>query len=427
MADEEQPSHGLHSAVATAPPFDDPFWTDELEWPAPATLRNYDDDESREHWVTKLSGRQLDVLCEHFGFTEVTSHQRKPAIIGMLEQLDPFIVIRAFGSSVNRHAARDVARRMLPKAVFDACVIKDDEGTYDTTALLFALFLQDHRNLRTAFHMTKVQKHSFARMQIGNPPARPGKSMQDWLTTHRVTRILKAVDMERSDGMPSELREIVSWDGSVFVFIRRGIGQRHVINDDNRIVHGRDPEWIVLQFSSGGDQVRICSKSNAVPLIIANEIASGYYGEAVEYTNQVEVTYAKQIEFLFKQLTTASDNPISLLQIAVNSSPLRGGAKLVMGASDHTSFIKSLVHFNEAIHGNLVARISSIDHIKVGFMGKKVDLTFDPEAGEPNAFIVRYGESRLSLVERARFEDSMRETYEITAISKERRFKNCAT
>lgn len=425
----ERATAELEESQASAPPVRGPdtsFWEDDLELTT-AVLKPYGEDEARAKWVDGLNTHELTVLCQAIGLGDLKPRQRKKAVIGVCEFLDPFILAKAFGRNMHKHAVRDVARRELDEDTLKVCQKKKDERESDKHSLLFALLATDSNHLRTVFHMNMVQRHSFARMELPKPPRFPKQDFRDWFTEERVTGILQEFDRECGDGMVSQLRDVIPWDDSTFVFIRRGCGQGHLLGADGGIFHGYTPEWIILHFERHAERVRISSKSQKPSIAIANLLASAYFDAKVEYQNQVAKTYTKQIQHFLKAMTEDEPAAVSLVEITVNRCGLRGAPKLCLSHGVASELRKALADFDGKVSGGLLKRVRDIDGIKVGYRGKRLQMTFQQEANETEEFIVRYSEGRLSMMERVEFEDGMRSSYGITAISNERRCANAAT
>ena len=147
----------------------------------------------------------------------------------------------------------------------------------------------------------------------------------------------------------------------------------------------------------------------------------------MNYQNQVVKTYTKQIQHFLKEMAEAEPAKVSLVEVIVNRCGLRGAPWLTLGHDSALELRKALVDFDGKVSGGLTKKIRDIDGIKVGYRGKRLNMTFQQDANEADSFIVRYSEGRLSMMERVAFEDEMRNTYGITAISNERRFANAAT
>ncbi|MBI5135811.1 MAG: hypothetical protein HZA24_00580 [Nitrospirae bacterium] len=230
--------------------------------------------------------------------------------------------------------------------------------------------------------------------------------------------ILRAFDREQGPGRRSELRDVIVRGDRHIVFVRRG-ERPDLIMQDQAVVHGFRPEWIVLDFDDDARHVNISSHSVSEPLEIANRIASGYFGCACEYDNQVEVTYGKQLEVLLGQLLDEQVDELAFVEIVVLHSPLDGSSKMKL--SDATSVCQSVRHFGNAV-SSLLTEIAQIESIKVGYLGKRVTLLFEPE-GAAGKYVVRYSDHRLNGLERRSFEAYMQRAHGIPVLSTEKRYK----
>ncbi len=235
-----------------------------------------------------------------------------------------------------------------------------------------------------------------------------------------VKRVLEGFDKTQKDNRISELKDVVSRDGRHLVFIRRAESPDLLLHN-GAIVHGYRPEWIILDFADGAKRVDISSVSVSVPLEIANRLASGYFGFNCEYENDAQVTHAKQLERLLKELANGNSKDAVLVEIVVSNSPLDGSAKLKIISPDTSSIGDSISHFEKAV-GSILNDVDNVDSIKVLFRKKRVSLIFDGQEN-PGEYVVRYSDHRLNAIERRPFEDFMEQEHGVTIFSTEKRFK----
>jgi len=393
------------------------YWEADLEVSRGQILEDASQDGYLSEWIGKLPGRPIGMLCRILGVEPGGSVQRKKdALRERQNELLPYLLVDRFAFRRSKVATADIAEQVLSEEELDLCRKGEDE--YDITALLFAVFHRRWQDLRTVFHLDKIHKSGFARMSLNGAGKPPAQTLGDYLKPETLRGLLKSFDHAQGPGRRSELRDVIVRGDRHIVFVRRG-ERPDLIMQNQAVVHGFRPEWIVLDFDDDAKHVNISSHSVSEPLEIANRIASGYFGHACEYDNQIEVTYEKQLEILLGQLIDEQVDELSFVEIVVANSLLDGASKIRL--SDAASVCRSLRHFGKAV-GNLLTTITQIESIKVGYLGKRVTLLFeqDDAVGE---YIVRYSDHRLNGLERRSFEAYMKRTHGITTLSTEKRYK----
>src|SRR5690606_17899758 len=142
---------------------------------------------------------------------------------------------------------------------------------YDTVSLCFAIYAMEPNQLRRILHLHKIHKRGAARMIMKNGPRRPQQPLDEFFTQEKISPILEAFDTSQRDGRTGELMNIMVRDDHHIVFIRRCFRSSFIVGDRG-LVHGYQPEWIVLDFFDGAKRVNISSNSVAESLEIANRI-----------------------------------------------------------------------------------------------------------------------------------------------------------
>ena len=197
---------------------------------------------------------------------------------------------------------------------------------------------------------------------------------------------------------------------------------------------GLEPEWIILDFRQAAKRVNICSESNRPSREIAEAITSAYYGQNCDYDNERILTSPQQLRGFIDLLQADQAQELTLAEVRVHNSPLPGGAKLVVSADGAKSVTPDIDAFDAAF-SPLLAELANIEAIKVLFNGKRVSLIFDDGSkddeplpslpgdlrGQP--VVVRYTDRLIEPRERDAFELMMEETYGITVVSTEKRFR----
>jgi len=397
------------------------FWENELEMPLEYIMRQINDPDYLPNWIAKRTGRQLSVLCEAHGMDSNGSAQKKKKAVAQCDSdLQPYILADRFASKKSRVAVADYAERVLPGDMLEAC--RQNEEEFDTTALLLAIFARQRSDLRLVYHLDKIHKTGFARMRLGGQARQPDRTFEAFLRDEPLDTILAEYDQGRTDGLTSELKDVIDHHGRHLVFIRRGERPDHLVSRTGDVIHGYKSEWIILDFEKNAKRVNISSVSPAVPLEIANRIATAYFGKTCEYTNECVITYPKQIERFLAQVKDVQQGELVLVEVVAQNSPLDGSPKIML--SDSVSIGRAISHL-EAVAGTFLADIDNLDSIKVLYRKKRVSLIFEKDGGG-EGYVVRYSDHRLNALQRPLFEQHMEEVHGITVLSTEKRFKKPA-
>jgi hypothetical protein len=205
-----------------------------------------------------------------------------------------------------------------------------------------------------------------------------------------------------------------------------------MLNDS--IMHGLEPEWIILDFRQAAARVNICSESNRPSREIANAIASAYYDGKCEYENERIVTSPEQLRRFIDLLRADEAQGLCLAEVRVHNSPLPGAVKLVVSA-DGPQTVAPAIEALDGAFSPLLAELENIDAIKVLFDGKRVSLIFDdgssddeplpslPDDPTGRPVVMRYTDRLITPRKRDAFELMMEETYGITVVSTEKLFR----
>ena len=400
------------------------FWEDDLEMSMELALRPTLVNGSVGDWIGKRTGRQLGVLCRRLKIDGGDSTQKlKAAVRTREDDLLPYVLVEHFAKGKAKVAIVELGKRALDKTALGLCAMEPEEGeeeTYDTTALCFALHDAGVENLRLLFHLDKTHKSGFARLALTTNPRKPAASLAETLKPARLGRILEEFDKAQRDGRRSELKQVVPMGDRHLVFVRRPARPGHLI-DDGRMVHGRYPEWIMLDFEEGAKRVRISSKHPAVRKI-ADRVATAYFSDAREYDNETKPTPVKQVVAFLKKLAPVKSGDLVLVEVALTNCALKGAPKMRISDEDSNSLGPAIAHYEEAL-GPLLDKVAAIESVKVLFKKKRVGLLFDPEVEGDEAYDVRYTDQRLNRTERELFENLMRETHAISVLSTEKVFE----
>jgi len=399
------------------------YWENELEVGVDPIARSASDEEFLDNWIGKRGGRQIEILCRNLGMNgEGSVGPRKKELQAEKAKLPPYVLVQEFSNRKSKLATAEVAKAVLPPDVIEMC--RKSEDDFDTCALCFALYAVAPGELRRILHLDKLHKRGAARMVMKKECRRPELPLEKFLTLENVTPLLAAFDESTGDGRTGELMNILSQGERMLVFVRRCFRPSFLIRG-SEVVHGHQPEWIVLDFFDGAKRVNICSTSVTESLEIANRIASAYYGANCEYENESEITYARQITRLLEQLRDQHLNDLVWVELCTNSSPLVGEIPLMLADRHVNSIGPSVIDFETKI-GPLIDGVDRFESIKVIYAEKRVKLIFEKCVDGNDEYVVRYTDHTLNPIQREAFEDYMRMTHEIPVLSTEKRFKGKA-
>jgi hypothetical protein len=419
------------------------FWEDDLEMPREPVLRRIEENGGVSGWVAKRTGYQLQVLARQFEIDgDCSTRALRPTVVERADELLGYVLVSAFAKGKSKVAILGLSKERLPEEVLAICrkprpsngapapeptddkdADEEAEEEYDTLALVFALYAAAPENLRRLFHSDKIQKTGFARMELATKARRPESSLAKVLEHAPLTRILQAFDRRKDDGRWSELKDVVASDGRFFVFIRRPHRRHYIcVADGGPVVHGYDPEWIILDFEEGAKRVKISSRSDAVPLEMADCVATEYFRKPCRYDNESTITYAAQIERFLDDVAPRSRGTLVLVEMAVRNSPLKGAPKLKVSDETSNSIGPALADFARAL-GEPLHRVEHLDSVKVHYRHKRISLIFEKLDGKDGEYDVRYTDHRLNGFERTPFEDYMRDEHGLEILSTEKRHR----
>jgi len=394
------------------------FWEDDLEISLDHEMRRVTAEGYLDAWLRHRTGRQLTVLCQTLEIDggDSTQKQRKALREADVDLL-PYVLMERFAQRKSKVAVADFAERVLAPEMLEIGRVKETE--FDTVALMFAVFDRNPTDLRLIYHLDRIHKNGFARMRLETDVRQSEQTLEQFLSTDALTALLAAFDQSRTDGLTSELRDVIEHHGRHLVFVRRGERPNHLVSSGGEVMHGYNPEWIILDFEHGAKRVNISSVSPEVPLEIANRIATAYFGKTCEYANEHITTYPKQVERFLNQIRDVAEGELVLVEVALDGSPLEGSPKLLL--SDTSSIGPALAQL-ESMTGPFLDDIDQLNSIKVLYRKKRVSLIFEAEEGG-EGYVVRYSDHRLNGLQRPKFEALMEVQHGIAVLSTEKRFK----
>ena len=177
--------------------------------------------------------------------SNVPVRERKLELREHRDALVSYIVVHKFAGRESRDATVVIASEVLDKATIE--IAKDAAGTYDTTALIFAILAQSWRDLEKIFHLDKLHRVGFARMCLAKTPRKPKRRFKDFLESDELTQVLARFDSNQRDRHKSQFQQMIEMSDSQIAFIRRPHRQSYVLAGA-QVVHGFSPDQIILDF-----------------------------------------------------------------------------------------------------------------------------------------------------------------------------------
>ena len=143
------------------------FWEDDLQTALEPLLASARRNDAMDEWIGKRTGRQVSVLCANLGTDGTVSVREKKNVLRSTshDDLVPYLLVDQFAKFKSKVATIDFAKGVLTEDTLKTCHIENDE--FDKTALLFAIYHRRPEDLRVVFHLDKIHKSGFARMNSG--------------------------------------------------------------------------------------------------------------------------------------------------------------------------------------------------------------------------------------------------------------------
>ena len=400
---------------------DGSFWGDRLEVSTELVLKQHAEDSYMNRWVEGLSPRCRALLVEHFGIDDedLTIKETRAAILEHREDLVPFLLVDAATQGKRTYAIVEVARVQLSEAEFEAARITDGEDRFDRNALMWRLYLRDPENHELVFHLHRTQRKGFARMVLTDGGVEAdGRDPAAFFVPEVLQPILDDYEERKVTLRESHCAKVLDDGGSYQVFIKRD-HKPSFVSHGAKNTFGFEPEWIVLEFTPDLYRVLISSDSPSTPVVLANELASAFFEEAVEYENESIETPADDIG-AFLQALVDEPHKLPLVEVVAKNSGLDGSPQVRLNDPDNESLAPALEQF-AGTFGDLLDEVEDIESIKLLAFDKRVKMIFEAVEDDDDMFIVRYADQPLNGKQRREFEQLMADDYEITVLSTEKR------
>ena len=398
---------------------DEAFWGDRLEVGTDLIQQQLADDEFMERWSTGLGPRRRAILVDELALEPGNGKkQARSEILDRRDELLPFLLVDAAASGKRTYAILEVARAKLPEESVEACRVKSAEDKFDRHALMWKLYLDDPEHLELVFRLDQCQRRGFARMVLPRLPRTNGVDAAKFFRKANLQKILDAYEKENRTHRKSVCAGVLHDGGNYQVFIKRDTKESFVSHGAKN-TFGFEREWIILDVEPDLRRVSICSISPDVPLLIANRIASTFFGKDVEYQNDTIETEADKIS-TFLHALVGRQGTLPLVELTAKNCGLDGSPQLRLNDQHNESIGPALQQFAAAF-GNPLDHLGDIESIKVHAFKKRVKMIFEPVEGDDERFVVRYADQPLNGAQRREFEQMMEQEHGITVLSTEKR------
>jgi len=396
---------------------DTAFWGDRLEVNTDLLLKQHQDDDYLEKWVSKIKMRARNVLLNQLGIDiGLKAAEAHEAILEHKDELIPYRLAEAAVAGKRSYAITEVAHAKLDPEEVELCHEKEDR--YDRIALAWLLFSQDEHNLELVFHLDRTQRKGFARMIIEHPPKLNGTNLKAFFSKDGLQEVLDEYEEKHNTFRKSHCAAVLESGGNFQLFIKRDL-KPGFVSDGEKNTFGFEREWIVLEFEPDLKRVYICSVSPDIPLVLANRIAGKLFERSVEYVNEVISTDEGDIVGFLQQLGT-NENGFPLVEVTVKNSGLDGSPQLRINDQSNDSIAPALGQLGGTF-GHPLEVVEDIESIKVYHYKKRIKMIFEKLEGSDDKYVVRYADQPLNGTQRREFEQEMENEHGITILSTEKK------
>lgn len=397
---------------------DKEYWGNRLEVNHELVLKQHADDGFVTGWLQKLSPRARGAFARSLDLdVEAPVKEVRRAMLDRQPDLLALMLVEAATAGKRAYAITQVARAKLPTADVAASLISEDK--YDRLALMWLLYERDPKNLELVFHLDRVQRKGFARMILGRMPEGSETSASDFFDVANIQAVLDRYEREKRTLRQSHCAAVLYDGGNYQLFIKRDLKSSFVAHGPEN-TFGWEREWIVLEFEPDLRRVHICSESPDVPLILANRLASSFFGEDVTYENESLVSASDRVLAFVESLLNEPEK-LPLVEVVVSNSPLEGAVQLRLNDPDNRSIAPAVNHLVAVLGVNPLRDIPDIESIKVHRFKKRVKVVFE-QVPDGDDLVVRYSDQPLTGKERREFESAMEHDYGLTVLSTEKRY-----
>jgi len=198
-----------------------------------------------------------------------------------------FLLVDDFAQYKMSAAVADIAEAYLGTTELAECRRRNDE--YDRQLLLIRLYLQKPEALRYVQGLNDWHRKGGAPMVLKEKVHEPTEKIESFLVDKNINTALK--ELQHKHPAHPHLHYVMTVprrDDGHLVFLRRNLRPDHVWNEDGTDVHhGQKSEWIILHFQDGGRSLKVSSVTSEVPRLVADRIATAYFGVNVHYIDDL--------------------------------------------------------------------------------------------------------------------------------------------
>ncbi len=401
------------------PPID--FWEDRLEIRAADLLAASAAPGFIANWLERRSAAEVSVLRALVGLPiNANKKGRAAELLQYADDVRRFVPVAAFGSYKSMLATLEVAEACVSEQLRRLGVSGD--GTHHTTALLFAIYDHSWEELEKVFFLDKLHRVGFARMRLRRAPRHPAHTLLEFLRAEDLKDVLRRFDEDQRDGRRCLVRGVLERQGGLLVYIRRPHRENQLLVG-GRLVHGHDPDWIVLEFRDEGRLLNVASHGKRASFAIANRIASAFYGQRCEYVNSSEDTYRAQLQEFLKRLGADEDPQLTMVAVRLREPPLPSLALLDGANEANVSVGPGILELERLLNVRLLDG-ERVERLTLVYKEKRVRLQIERSENSPPKeprYVVRYKDRDLNLGERPEFEDLIERQYGFRIVSTEKR------
>ena len=153
-----------------------------------------------------------------------------------------------------------------------------------------------------------------------------------------------------------------------------------------------DEELIVLHFLEEGRRVRISGRTSELPRRLAQGIASAWFATSVVFRDDLVPAHPASLRRLVDALLTGTVTDVRLVEVAVRNAPVTGAPLLIVRAAGPRCDVAGSVADLEGKVGPLIERVADIEHLKVEFNRRIIEIDFPLVGDQP---LVRFADGRL--------------------------------
>jgi hypothetical protein len=390
------------------------FWTIDLRlgvyhsWTALA-----DDERWRVDQIARLfpTRRHLDALAVALSVSadgRIDDVQRRLAEDG--PKLLPWLLVAQFAARKHPKAVEHAARLV----VGDEAASLRGKQDIDRVLAMVAIARRDPDALQWVRGLQHWQTKGMARLALVSRVGERRRSVQESLSPARVQDAIAEVQ-GRSGPRPQFEMVVPMADGSQLLVLRRNHRPNHNWDDGCvRIHHGHDEELIVLHIAEDGRSVGVSGTTIELPRKIAEVVASGWFGEAVRFSDVVETAKPESVKRMLSALANGQVAELTLVELGARNTPFAGSPEITLKVSSQ-DLGPTLAEFR-ALGRPLAVTPEDVVFIRVRFGARCVLIDF-PKQGDD--VIVRFADGRLDKDEARALQELLDRHFAIKPVSSE--------